>query len=125
MSAVLQDTIERPEIKSIGEYNFPSKSAQALYGDDMLLHVWWKGNPWFVAAACYRVPQAMTFGEFWEGVFVPYHSEDPDFNAEGGWGQFSWFIGNGRASTPISPSADVTLADLGLTHKSVLGFTGP
>ena len=87
----LQDTITAPEMKSLGEYNIPSRSAKELYGDDMLLMCWWKGNPWFVAAACFRVPEAMPFGEFWEGVFVPYHEEDPDFDASKGWEQFDWF----------------------------------
>ncbi len=119
----LQDTITAPEIKSIGEYSFPSRSAAELYGDDMLLHVWWKGNPWFVAAACFRAPQAMPFGAFWEALFVPYHEEDPDFDASKGWDQFDWFITVNRDATPISPSADATLADLGLTHKAVLGFS--
>ena len=119
----LQDTITRPETRSIGEYNPESRSAQALYGDDMLLNVWWKGNPWFVAAACYRVPQQMSFGDFWNGLFVPYHEEDPDFDASKGWEQFDWFRAVGRETEPIEVSADSTLADLGLTHKAVLGFT--
>lgn len=119
----LQDTITPPPIQSIGEYNFPSRSAQELYGDDMLLHVWWKGNPWFVAAASFRAPQAMPFGAFWEALFVPYHEEDPDFDASKGWDQFDWFLVNGRDSTPITPSADATLADLGVSHKGVLGFS--
>lgn len=119
----LQDTIERPQIKSIGEYDFPSRSAQELYGDDMLMHVWWRGNPWFVAAATFRAPQAMPFGAFWEALFVPYHEEDPDFDASKGWEQFDWFLAVGRDYTPVTPSAEVTLADLGVTHKAVLGFS--
>lgn len=119
----LQDTITAPPITSIGEYNFPSRSAKELYGDDMLLMAWWKGNPWFVAAACYRVPEAMTFADFWNGVFVPYHEEDPDFDASLGWEQFDWFRAVNRDEEPITVSAEATLADLGLTHKSVLGFS--
>ena len=118
----LQDTIARPEIKSIGEYNPASRSAQELYGDDILMHVWWKGNPWFVAAATFRVSPQMTFADFWSGVFVPYHEEDPDFDAGKGWEQFDWFLAVGRDTVPVEVSAEQTLADLGLTHKAVLGF---
>lgn len=119
----LQDTITAPPIRSIGEYDFPSRSARELYGDDMLINVWWRGNPWFVAAAMFRAPQAMSFGDFWNGLFVPYHEEDPDFDAGGGWEQFDWFLVAGREYTPITPVADASLTDLGLTHKCVLGFS--
>lgn len=118
----LVDTIEAPPIVSIGEYNFPSRSARELYGDDMLLMAWWKGNPWFVSAACYRVPQDMSWTDFWNGVFVPYHEEDPDFDAGKGWEQFTWFLAVNRDEVPLTIDPDKSLAELGLTHKAVLGF---
>lgn len=115
----LQDTITAPEIRSIGAYDFPSKSAQHRYGDDQLIMVWWKGNPWFVAAACFRAPKAMSWADFWNGLFVPYHSEDPDFDAGQGWEQFDWVIcGESR-----TPRAEDTLEGLGATHKGVIAFT--
>lgn len=119
----LQDTLARPEVRSIGEYDPASRSAQELYGDDILLHVWWKGNPWFVAASTYRVSPQMRFADFWTEVFVPYHEEDPDFDASRGWEQFDWFRAVNRDTEPVDVTADVTLAGLGLTHKAVLGFT--
>ncbi len=121
----LQDTITPPPVRSIGTYDIPSRSAQSLYGDDLLVHIWWKGNPWFVAAATFRAPAGMPFGAFWEALFVPYHAEDPDFDASKGWQQFEWFLGNGREEHPVTPSAEVSLAELGLTHKGVLGFKTP
>ena len=115
----LVDTLEAQPIVSIGEYNFPSRSARELYGDDMLINVWWTGNPWFVAAAMFRAPMAMPFGAFWEALFVPYHEEDPDFDASKGWEQFDWSI----SGQSVTPSADVSLTDLGMTHKAVLTFS--
>jgi len=85
----------------------------------MLINVWWKGNPWFVAAAMFRAPMAMPFGAFWEALFVPYHEEDPDFDASKGWEQFDWSI----SGQSVTPSADVSLTDLGMTHKAVLTFS--
>ena len=114
----LQDTITRPEIRSLGDYDVPSRSRQELYGDDILLNVWWRDNPWYCSAACYRVPLAMTWGDFWAGLFVPYHEEDPDFDASLGWEQFEWTLGG----APVTPTADATIEGLGLTHKAVLGF---
>lgn len=118
----LQDTIERPQTRSLGDYNPSSRSARELYGDDMLMHAWWKGNPWFVAAATFRVPMAMTWTDFWNGLFVPYHEEDPDFDSGPGWEQFAWFLAVGRDEVPVTIDPAKTLAELGVTHKAVLGF---
>ena len=41
-------------VKSIGAYEFPSRSRQELYGDDQLVHVWFTDTLWFAAAACFR-----------------------------------------------------------------------
>ena len=70
-------------VKSIGTYDFPSKSRQELYGDDQLVHVWFQGNPWFCAAACYRAPTAMTWADFWAGMIIPWAEEDLARLAEG------------------------------------------
>ena len=67
-------------VKSIGTYDFPSRSRQELYGDDQLVHLWFQENPWFCAAACFRAPKAMTWGDFWNALVVPYAEEDPDFD---------------------------------------------
>ena len=57
-------------VRSIGEYDFPSRSRQELYGDDQLVHLWWRDNPWFCAAACFRAPKAMTWGDFRAWLFI-------------------------------------------------------
>lgn len=108
--------IERPEIKSIGAYDFPSRSAQELYADDQLVHVWYDGNPWFVASACYRAPKAMSFGDFWSALVVPYHEEDPDWQASWTPADFVWGL-DGEDWNPVEQSS---LADLGVGHKSVI-----
>ncbi len=108
--------IERPEIRSIGEYDFPSRSAQELYGDDQLVHVWNDGNPWFVAAACFRAPKAMSFGDFWAAMVVPYHAEDPDWQESWTPADFAW----GLDDRPWSPEEGASLESLGVGHKSVI-----
>ena len=55
-------------VQSIGTYDFPSRSRQELYGDDQLVHLWFQENMWFCAAACFRAPKAMTWGDFWTGL---------------------------------------------------------
>ena len=114
--STIDKVIERPEIKSIGVYDFPSRSAQALYGDDQLVHVWYDGNPWFSAAACYRTPKAMTFGDFWTALVVPFFEEDPDWQSSWTPADFEW----GLDGASWSPEEDAGLAALGVGHKSVI-----
>ncbi|MCB0905736.1 MAG: hypothetical protein KDB63_01295 [Nocardioidaceae bacterium] len=103
-------------VKAIGDYKFPSRSRQELYGDDQLVHVWWKDNPWFCAAACFRAPKAMTWGDFWNALVVPFMEEDPDFDP----GRvYSWAI-EGREFEP-DPSA--TLEAQGVFHKCVISMS--
>jgi phenol/toluene 2-monooxygenase (NADH) P4/A4 len=101
-------------VRSIGEYRFPSRSRQELYGDDQLVHVWWRGNLWFVAAACFRAPKAMSWNDFLAGMVHPLFSGDPDFDAAGT--AFTWTVDE----RPISPEGQESLESLGVGHKSLL-----
>jgi phenol hydroxylase P4 protein len=101
-------------VKSIGAYEFPSRSRQELYGDDQLVHVWFTDTLWFAAAACFRAPRAMTWADFWNGVVVPFAEEDPDFDAAA---PRVWTLHGAQ----FEPRDDQTLAELGVGHKDVLG----
>ena len=103
-------------VKSIGTYEFPSRSRQELYGDDHLVHVWFKDNPWFCAAACFRAPKAMTWSDFWSQLVVPFAEEDPDFDAAA---PRSWAL-HGETLVPRDES---TLEELGVVHKDVIAVT--
>lgn len=112
----IETVIDRPEIKSIGEYDFPSRSAQARYGDDQLVHVWYDGNPWFSAAACFRAPKAMAFGDFWAALVVPFFEEDPDWQTSWTPVEFEWDLDGAS----WSPEEGDDLQALGVGHKSVI-----
>lgn len=104
-----------PVIAITEEYKFPSRSRKELYGDDQLVHIMWQGNPFFCAAATFRAPSAMPWGEFIAGIVEPWAAGDPDFTpgSAGGWtldGQ------------PFTPS-EKTLDELGIGHKSLLTFS--
>ena len=107
-------------IKSIGEYSFPSKSRQELYGDDQLVHVWWRDNPWFCAAVTHRAPKAMSFGDFWAQMVAPWAAGDPDFAESKGWADFAWTL----SGAPFTPDPDKSLAEQGVGHKDVLSMAG-
>ena len=103
-------------VKAITEYKFPSRSRQELYGDAMLVHMWWTNNPWFCAAACLPMPKAMTWGDFWNAAVVPFFSEDPD------WSDSTEFTFTLHGKT-LDPKPEDTLEGLGIWHKSVIGMT--
>ena len=84
-------------LKTIGTYEFPSRSRQELYGEDMLVHVWWKDNPMFCAAATFRAPQAMSWGDFRAAIVDPWASSDPDYDAAH---EFSWGL-DGQPFTQV------------------------
>ncbi|MCW2500571.1 MAG: phenol hydroxylase subunit [Frankiales bacterium] len=102
-------------VKAIGSYDFPSRSRQELYGDDQLVHVWWRNNPFMSAAGTFRAPKAMPWSDFRAALLDPWAGTDPDFDpaAPGSWtldGQ------------PITPTDDQTLEQLGVGHKSLISF---
>ena len=67
-------------VKAItADYAFPSRSRAELYGDDQLVHVLWRRNPFLCSAATFRVPKAMSFGDFMTGLVEPWASSDPDY----------------------------------------------
>lgn len=103
-------------VVAIGAYDFPSRSRQALYGEDQLLHVWWRDNPFLSAAATFRAPKAMSWADFRAALLDPWAGTDPDFDpaAPGGW-QLD--------GVPLTPKDDATLEQLGVGHKSLLSFT--
>jgi len=103
-------------VRAIGEYSFPSRSRQELYGQDQLVHVLWRHNPTMGAAACFRAPRAMRFGDFVHAMVEPWAASDPDFDPAT---VTDWQL-EGEA---IEPKDDETLADLGVEHKFLLSFT--
>lgn len=103
-------------VRAIGDYDFPSRSRQELYGDDQLVHVLWRGNSFLCSAATFRAPRAMPFGEFVSAVVEPWAASDPDLVS----GTLADWQLDGRA---IEPKPDETLTDLGVGHKHLLSFT--
>ncbi|GAA3547530.1 phenol hydroxylase subunit P4 [Kribbella ginsengisoli] len=103
-------------VKALYDYDFPSADRQELFGDDQLVYVHWDGNPLFCSAACFRVPRALSFGEFVAGTVAPWAGSDPDFDATA---TLDWRL----FDEPLSAVPDASLTDLGIGHKALLHFT--
>ena len=104
-------------VVAISEYKFPSRSAAELYGDDQLVHVWWVGNPWFVAASCFRFPKAMPWGALMD-VLKGFYSADPDFVPDS-LDTAQWVIDDQL----VTPDPSASLEANGVGHKSLVQFT--
>jgi phenol/toluene 2-monooxygenase (NADH) P4/A4 len=102
-------------VKALYDYDYPSASRQELYGDDLLVSVEWAGNVLLCAPVCVRVPAAMGWAEFAQGVIDPWAAADPNYDPSAITG---WQV-DGAAMTP---SDGASLADTGVGHKSVVTF---
>ncbi|MBB2891953.1 phenol hydroxylase subunit P4 [Flexivirga oryzae] len=103
-------------VRSInGEYSFPSRSRAELYGDDQLLHVLWRGNPFVCSAGTFRVPKTISFEEFVTTVLEPWAGADPDF-IPGSEQSYQLDL------VDFEPDPSLPLQDQGIGHKSLLSF---
>lgn len=104
-------------IKSLGKYEFPSKSRQELYGDDILLHLIRKDTMFFCAPATFRAPKAMKWSEFLEGMALPFLTSDPDFDKSK---DLSWTL----VGEAFTPDPDKSLEENGIQHKNAIAVIG-
>src|SRR5699024_6826852 len=65
-------------VKSLGDYTFPSRSAQENYGEDQLVTVLVEDTMWFCSPVMFRAPRAMTWADLRDQVFRPFIEGDPD-----------------------------------------------
>lgn len=105
-------------VKAMYEYNWPSRSRAELYGDAQLVHVWWNGNPYFVAASTFPFPKAMPFGALVNEVLKGFFSADPDFRPEM-LDNASWKIDH----VAVTPDMEASLEANGVGHKSLVEFS--
>ncbi|SDB80487.1 phenol hydroxylase P4 protein [Raineyella antarctica] len=93
----------------------PSRSAQELYGDDMLVNIWQKDDNFFACPCAVRVPKAMTWQDFYQTQFLPYVSASPRTTGDE---TYAWHLDD----APFTPEDSKTLDELGVHHKHTLGF---
>ena len=103
-------------VKAMYDYDWPSRSRAELYGDAQLVHVWWKGNPFFVAANTFPFPKDMPFGAL-VGLCKEFFAGDPDFSPEM-MDTARWAIDK----VPVTPDMEASLAANGVGHKSLVQF---
>jgi phenol hydroxylase P4 protein len=106
-------------IPALGAYEFTPLDGAAAYGDDQLVIVH-REDPrlWFCAAATFRAPRAMPFGEFKAAMIDGWCGSDPDYDpaAATDWRVFD---------EPLDVDPSKTLAELGIGHKALVTFRTP
>ena len=98
------------------DYDWPSRSRAELYGDNQLVHVWFKGNPFFVAASTFPFPKEMPFGAL-VGLCKEFFAADPDFDPAS-MDTARWAIDK----VPVTPAMEASLVANGVGHKSLVQF---
>ncbi len=104
-------------VVALKPYEFQPRDRAEVFGDDMLVHVYWKGTMLFCAAAAFRAPKAMKFGDFLKNMVAGVFGLDPSFG-ELTLQNTRWYLGN----EIIQPTEEMSLAELGVTHKGLLKF---
>jgi len=103
-------------VTAMYDYNWPSRSAAELYGDNQLVHIWWKGNPFYVSAATFPLPQEMPFGALM-GLAKDFFSADPDFDPDA-FDKAQWAVDK----QPITPDPEASITANGVGLKSLVSF---
>jgi phenol hydroxylase P4 protein len=103
-------------VTAMYDYNWPSRSAAEFYGDNQLVHVWWKGNPFFVSAATFPFPKEMPFGAL-VGLCKEFFAADPDFDPAS-MDTARWAVDK----DPLTPDMEASLVANGVGHKSLVQF---
>ncbi|MCY0864392.1 MAG: phenol 2-monooxygenase [Sulfobacillus sp.] len=104
-------------VKALKSYDIPARDRQEVFGTDQLLYFYVPNRYWFAQAACFRVPQAMTFQSWWEAMAAPLIAADPELSGKP-WSAGQWLL-NG---TPWVPNPDQALAAQSVTHKAMLSW---
>jgi phenol hydroxylase P4 protein len=101
-------------VKAIYDYDFPAVDRAEVFGDDMLVNVWWRDNLLITTPACFRAPKAITFADFKANLVDGWAATDPDYDPAAAT---DWQVDD----QPITPDGGAALADL-VGHKGLLSF---
>jgi phenol hydroxylase P4 protein len=102
-------------VRTLAEYDFPSRDRLELFGDDQLLHLFWEGNTFICGPGCFRVPRAMTWADFRTQVMDPWAAADPDYDAA----RATDFRSDDDV---LDPQPTQTIEQLGIPHKGLIKF---
>ncbi|MBC7184712.1 MAG: phenol hydroxylase subunit P4 [Marinobacter sp.] len=107
-------------VNALYDYKFEPKDKVENFNGMQVLYVYWPNHLLFCAPFALLVKPEMTFGAFVEDVLKPATSAHPDA-AKADFLNAEWLLNN----EAFTPSADLSLKDNGVDHKSMLTVTTP
>jgi phenol/toluene 2-monooxygenase (NADH) P4/A4 len=109
-----------PTIALAPGYAGPVQDTEDKFHGKRLLYICWDEHLLFCAPVALPLPPAMPFGALLSQVLPGVYGSHPDFDKVD-WASAQWT--HGGAS--FKPDPEMSLADNGLVHKSVIRFRTP
>lgn len=107
-------------VKAIGSYDFPSRDAAEVFGDNQIVYFNWEQHMLFAAPFLLFVPRDTIFAQFIEERVQPLLAPDPQA-ADIVWDQVEWL--NGEQA--FTPNFNASLEANGIGHKDHIRMITP
>lgn len=107
-------------VKAIGTYEFPSRDAAEVFGENQIVYFNWEQHMLFAAPFLLFVPRSTTFGELIEERVKPLLAPDPQAG-DIEWDKVEWLNGEQR----FTPDFSASLETNGIGHKDHIRMITP
>lgn len=87
---------------------------------NQVVYLGWDEHRMFCAAKAFPLPPSMPFAALIENIMPEAFGQHPEFS-QINWDTAEWLLDG----EPFKPQADVSLADQGVGHKSLIRFKTP
>lgn len=104
----------------VDNYRGERLDAVENFHGNQVLYVGWDHHLMFCAPVAFAVPPDTPFSKVLEELIPGAYSLHPEFD-QVDWDKAEWYL-NGE---PFIPQPDVTIAEQGIDHKSIIRFSTP
>lgn len=112
------DTVD--QLRTIGEYPMRQADTEDRFFGNRLIYLCWENHLMFSAPFCLPLPPTLPFGALVREVLPELYGEHPEFE-QIDWQRVEWSNSDNR----FRPDFGKSLAQHGLTHKSLIRFRTP
>lgn len=116
MSNVATDVM----LRSVGDYPLHQADTEDRFFGNRLIYISWENHLMYAAPFCLPLPPTLPFGALVRDVLPEICGEHPEFE-QIDWQRTEWF----NSSRRFRPDFGKSLAQHGITHKSLIRFRTP
>lgn len=116
MSNVATDVM----LRSVGDYPLHQADTEDRFFGNRLIYISWENHLMYAAPFCLPLPPTLPFGALVRDVLPEICGEHPEFE-QIDWPRTEWF----NSSRRFRPDFGKSLAQHGITHKSLIRFRTP